>query len=71
MVDETTGLPSRRSFFQRLSSLGDRQVIVAIFDIDDFRFINFSHGYKVGDAILKATETISVRYSKSTFQTFL
>ena len=55
MVDETTGLPSRKSFFQKLYSLGDRQVIVAIFDIDDFRFINFSHGYKVGDVILKAT----------------
>jgi diguanylate cyclase (GGDEF)-like protein len=70
MVDETTGLPSRRSFFQRLSSLGDRQVIVAIFDIDDFRFINFSHGYKVGDAILKATGNYIGKVFKKYFSNF-
>jgi len=56
MVDEITGLPTRKSFFKTLERLepGTR-VIVAVFDIDDFRFINYSHGYKVGDRIIKAT----------------
>jgi len=56
MVDEITGLPSRKAFFKKLESVNPSEsVILIIFDIDDFRFVNFSHGYQVGDKILKAT----------------
>ncbi|WP_457680788.1 EAL domain-containing protein [Thermovibrio sp.] len=56
MVDEITRLPSRKAFFSRLRSVEKgRSVIISIFDVDDFRFVNFSHGYQVGDSILKAT----------------
>jgi len=56
MVDETTGLPSRKAFFNQLKNLEPgTKVILAIFDIDDFRFVNFTHGYQVGDTVIKAT----------------
>jgi len=54
MVDEITGLPSRRAFFKKLSSLEDgTQVILLLLDIDDFRYVNFTYGYKIADAVLK------------------
>lgn len=56
MVDELTGLPSRKSFFQYLSKIPeDKFFTVCLFDIDDFKFLNFTHGYSTGDKILKAT----------------
>jgi diguanylate cyclase (GGDEF)-like protein len=56
MVDEITGLPSRKAFFKALKRVKPgTKVILAIFDIDDFRFVNFSHGYQIGDAVIKAT----------------
>ncbi|GEM_PF-1035745 len=55
MVDEITGLPSRKSFFNKLSQIPEgKKFTIAVFDIDDFRFVNFSHGYSVGDSVLKA-----------------
>ncbi len=58
MVDEITGLPSRKAFFSRLKSIkSGTKVILAIFDIDDFRFVNFTHGYQVGDTVIKVTGT--------------
>jgi len=55
MVDEITGLPSRKSLFNKLSSIEKgTSVIIVVFDIDDFKYVNFSHGYRVGDLILKA-----------------
>ncbi|WP_456341535.1 EAL domain-containing protein [Thermovibrio sp.] len=56
MVDETTGLPSRKAFFSQLKAIKPgTKVILAIFDIDDFRFVNFTHGYQIGDTVIKAT----------------
>jgi len=71
MVDEITGLPSRKAFFAELDKAGDSEVIIAVFDIDDFRFINFSHGYKVGDKVLRAAgsylKKIFTRYFNNFF----
>ncbi len=54
MVDEITGLPSRKAFFRELSYLKEgTPVIVLLLDIDDFRYVNFTYGYKVADAVLK------------------
>ena len=55
MVDEITGLPSRKAFFRELSKLeAGTPVIVLLLDIDDFRYVNFTYGYKIADAVLKA-----------------
>jgi len=71
MVDEITGLPSRKAFFQELKRIEPgKEVILAIFDIDDFRFINFSHGYEVGDKVLKATASHLNKVFKKYFNSF-
>ncbi|ADU96971.1 bifunctional diguanylate cyclase/phosphodiesterase [Thermovibrio ammonificans] len=71
MVDEVTGLPSRKSFFNKLRSVEPgTPVIIAIFDIDDFKFVNFSHGYQLGDAVLKATGHHLKRVFKKYFSHF-
>jgi diguanylate cyclase (GGDEF)-like protein len=55
MVDELTGLLSRKTFFEHLSKIPiEQSFIICLFDIDDFKFVNFTHGYTVGDKILKA-----------------
>lgn len=55
MVDEITSLPSREAFLSKVSATErGTEVIILLLDVDDFKFINFSHGYKVGDSILKA-----------------
>ena len=67
MVDDITGLPTRRALFKRLEALeAGSEATVAIFDIDDFRFVNLSHGYVVGDKVLKATG----RYFKQVFSRY-
>ena len=54
MVDEITGLPSRKAFFGELSRLEEgTPVILLLLDIDDFRYVNFTYGYKIADAVLK------------------
>ncbi len=56
MLDEITQLPSRKAFFSHLKEINPGTgVIIAIFDIDDFRFVNFAHGYRIGDSVIKAT----------------
>lgn len=71
MVDEITGLPSRKAFFQELSKVEpSKSVILIIFDIDDFRFVNFSHGYQIGDKVLKATATHLQRTLSKYFANF-
>jgi len=55
MVDEITGLPSRKFFFRELSKLEEgKPVIILLLDIDDFRFVNFTYGYRISDSVLKA-----------------
>ena len=56
MVDEITGLPSRKAFFKKLEEIPEEENKIILFlDIDNFRVINLSYGYAVGDLILKNT----------------
>jgi len=56
MIDELTGIPSRKAFFEKLQKIPeDKFVVICIFDIDDFKYVNFTHGYGTGDKIIKAT----------------
>ncbi len=67
MVDDITGLPSRRAFFTELSKLQDGvPVILLLLDVDDFRYVNFTYGYKTADSILNAV----ARYYKRVLEKF-
>ena len=57
-TDELTGLYNRRYFhnFLKLAilTLGDTgKLHIAMFDIDDFKFVNDKYGHPFGDAVLK------------------
>lgn len=58
VTDELTGLPNHRSFRDALSreikrALRDESPLaLVLFDIDDFKALNDTHGHAVGDAIL-------------------
>jgi len=53
MVDEITGLNSRKWFISRVSR-EKGSFYLLIVDIDDFKLLNFSYGYEVGDGVLRA-----------------
>ncbi|HVT43645.1 MAG TPA: diguanylate cyclase [Thermoanaerobaculia bacterium] len=53
--DELTGVSTRRPFFDeaaRLLAMGSRFAVV-LFDLDDFKQVNDSHGHLTGDRILR------------------
>lgn len=60
-TDSLTGLPNRRSFFQKLDALietsaeNDTRFALAIFDLDRFKPINDTYGHIIGDRVLIAT----------------
>ncbi|KOO15462.1 diguanylate cyclase [Vibrio xuii] len=55
-TDQMTGISNRRHFFielkERLKQPGS--IVVMIFDIDDFKNINDSHGHKAGDRVIRS-----------------
>jgi diguanylate cyclase (GGDEF)-like protein/PAS domain S-box-containing protein len=59
--DELTGLPNRTVLLslldQRCVSAGAGQFSVILLDIDRFKAFNESHGYVLGDSVLKALAT--------------
>lgn len=57
-TDFLTGLYNRTYFFNCFESIlsnlkDDLSLAVAMFDIDDFKFVNDRHGHDAGDAVLK------------------
>lgn len=53
--DELTNLPNRRLLMDKfgLAVKNSKRFALAMFDLDDFKFINDNYGHEIGDAILK------------------
>lgn len=53
--DPLSGLPNRRSFSEELRSLihHERGCVLLLFDLDDFKRVNDTHGHIAGDAVLQ------------------
>ena len=67
VTDDLTGIANRRGLFRAASEFttAKRQVGVAMFDLDDFKKINDTHGHAAGDRILSsiaATLKAKTRY---------
>lgn len=61
--DELTGLPNRRRFYEQMQNAiedgkksGEFGAVI-LFDLDDFKILNDSHGHSVGDALLRQAAT--------------
>ncbi len=56
-TDPLTGLPNRRAWDARVQQavLDRERVAVAIFDLDNFKRFNDTHGHLAGDSVLRAT----------------
>ena len=52
-IDPLTGAANRR-LFEAMMSSGERDIIVAMFDVDNFKRINDTLGHAAGDAVLIA-----------------
>src|ERR1700743_2702614 len=59
-TDALTGLPNRRAWDARVkrATLDHEQVAIAIFDLDNFKAFNDTHGHLAGDSILRATASV-------------
>ncbi|ULH14380.1 diguanylate cyclase [Deinococcus sp. KNUC1210] len=65
-TDSMTGLRNRASFMAQLSELLEhrpaqpsfRELAVALFDLDGFKFINDTHGHAAGDEVLQRMGTV-------------
>ena len=56
-TDALTGLPNRRAWDTRVKQavLDQERVAIAIFDLDNFKQFNDTHGHLAGDSVLRAT----------------
>ena len=56
-TDALTGLPNRRAWDARVKQavLDQERVAIAIFDLDNFKQFNDTHGHLAGDSVLRAT----------------
>jgi diguanylate cyclase (GGDEF)-like protein len=56
-TDALTGLPNRRAWDARVEQaiLESERVAIAIFDLDNFKQFNDTHGHLAGDSVLRAT----------------
>lgn len=54
LTDPLTGVLNRRGFFEAVDEVArlDRDVAVAMVDVDEFKTINDRHGHAVGDLVL-------------------
>lgn len=71
-TDYLTGIPNRRSFFERAQPLlaaalrGQAEVAVALIDLDHFKSINDSHGHETGDVALATVARLLVTECRQT-----
>ncbi len=61
--DPLTGLLNRRGLASVLEQLSDREITIALIDVDRFKSINDTHGHQAGDQVLVALATeLRVRF---------
>jgi diguanylate cyclase (GGDEF)-like protein len=55
-IDNLTGLPNRRAFFEKADEVfkGDRAITMMMIDVDHFKGVNDRYGHEAGDRVLRA-----------------
>lgn len=66
-TDELTQISNRYGLFDYLETEDKNQLVLALFDIDDFKSINDTHGHATGDYILKRVAEITIDSLKDAF----
>ena len=60
LEDSLTGLPNRRAFYRRMSSLPRDPFTILALDIDDLKSVNDRFGHAAGDELIRAVATTIV-----------